>query len=775
MDRDELLRQLMGTFLDELDEHVETINQVVLAVEAGSRSGGRDTATVIFRSVHSLKGAARAVDISVVETACHRLEELLSPLREGEAELDTAICAVLFAAADAFADVSQRMRRGISLADAPVQELLLQLDAALMQDRAGEATTRAPGHERMTDVPRADGPGTVSESELMAALEDIAALGAPVAFARPQESADSPGQSESISSSAAETRDRRESLFEPTVRVSAAKLDALLTRTGELLVSVRRAEVLRQELMSLLELVSEWQHSLLMAPRDGRAGTADVPMAALQSSLHTLSARLEALNAAALHDFRSIEQAASEVNDEVHLLRLLPFGSACRGLDRVVRDLAAASNKRAVLSLDGANVEIDRSVLEGLRSPLLHLLRNAVEHGIEPAPERIRAGKSDVAHIVIAASLRGAQVEVMVGDDGRGLDFEQIRKQALERGLPVSDQPHELIQHIFSTGFSTAPVITRVSGRGVGLDIVKHQVETLHGSIRVFTEPDVGTRFVITMPLTLTTIHVLLVRIGNQRVALPITGVVDLVRMGSSDVIPATGQQTFLFQGTPVPVVSLAALMGLGRQQIPTTGKIPAAVIAGEGSMAALVVDELLSEQEIVVKNLGPRIRHVRYVAGCTILQDGEVALVLNVAELVAAAMNRDVEFTLTRPVARRTRRILVADDSVTSRTLEKTILENAGYEVLTASDGMAAWEALQRDGEVDAVIADVEMPRMDGFALTEAVRASATLRQLPVILLTSLDREHDRERGVEMGANAYLVKSVFDQSELLEVIRRIL
>jgi two-component system chemotaxis sensor kinase CheA len=592
------------------------------------------------------------------------------------------------------------------------------------------------------------------------------------------------------------------------VRISAEKLDAMLARSGELLVARRRIESRVEELTTLQTLVTRAKvecqalekslgrkasstRTAVRAPNgpmaredrgcDNYNGAlprrAAVALDRTRDYLGRLEKDVERLAKVVAEDGRALQQAAGALDDEVRRVRMLPFAEACQGLDRMLRDLAHTSGKEVELVIEGGTVELDRSVLEGLRDPLRHLVRNAVDHGAELPEERRAAGKPPRARVTVAAALRGTQVEVIVADDGRGLDLEALRQQVRKKHLPEPADDRELARLIFLPGLSTSRLITDVSGRGVGLDVVKSRVEALHGTIDLSFTPGRGTRFLLAVPLTLTTLRALLVVAGGQTFAFVGTNVVKLVRVAPADVRSVEGRDMLALGGTPLPLTSLAATLGM-RSRAPTDPdrRAPAVVVtAGERRMA-FVVEELLAEQEIVVKNLGARIRRARFVSGATLLPSGKVALVLNAASLIRKALGRMPVPAFTAPpaAAAAKKRVLIAEDSLTTRTLEKSILEAAGYEVAVAVDGAAAWQLLEERG-ADLLVSDIEMPRMDGFTLTETVRRSQRFHDLPVVLVTSHETEQDKARGAALGANAYLLKSAFDQKNLLETIAQLL
>jgi two-component system chemotaxis sensor kinase CheA len=783
MDKIKLMQRLMGTFLEELEEHVRALNCDLLALEKsqdGAEPGNvAERLKTLFRTTHSLKGAARAVNADVIEKACHQLEEILTAVRGGLLPFDADLFALLFATADGLEEAGMRLREQRDLSGALLATLLPRLEAAT----------------RGLAVP------SKAASESVRAVESDSA-----------EAGGSAGAPEWISG-----RETSETFAEPvggsaSLRVSAEKLDAFLARNGELLTARLRVQSRTEEVAALRDAVgrcrSEWRMvekglRPLSAPGDGnqRRWPAELPRHLAQAlgqtgaHLRQFERDLERLAGAMAGDGRHLDQVGHALDEEVRRVRMLPFAEACQGLERVVRDLARAGGKEVQLSIRGGTVELDRSVLEGLKDPLRHLVRNAVDHGLEAREEREAAGKPGQGQITVSAVLRGSQLEVTVGDDGRGLNLEALRQQVRRRRLPEPADERELARLIFLPGLSTARMITDVSGRGVGLDVVKSQVEALHGSVDVAFTPGRGTRFTLAVPLTLTTLPALLFTAGGQTLAVLSTNVQKLMRVDPADFRSVEGRDMILVDGPPIPVVSLADTLGLGPirkegvrgqgsgvrdpESALTPGrKVQVIIVAAGEKRLAFTVDELLAEREIVIKGLGARIRRVRHVSGATILPSGQVALVLNVAEIVHAALGRTpARARAAAPaesIAEARKSILIAEDSITTRTLEKSILEAAGYEVTVAADGTAAWQMLQDQG-ADLLVSDVDMPGMDGFALTEAVRGSKRFKDLPTILVTARETEEDKTRGIAVGADAYLLKSAFDQTNLLETIAQLL
>jgi len=752
VDREKLRERLLVTFLGELEEHARTLEANALALEKAPEDGRAELLATLFRAAHSLKGAARSAGVPLIEGACHRLEELLGGARDGWMPTGSGFVQTLLSAADALSDAARRMRAKEDLDAGPLRFVLEKLEGAKTSNVALQAS----------------GPGAASSGPPSASTPE----GGDLALAM--------------------------------LKLPATKLDALVARSGELLVARQRASNRQDELLGLRDTLgrclAEWPRfeksirGLVAEDGDLRSEGSEedartfqpIPRraaAALRRTkdhLKKLERDLERFAQGLSRDHHLLAQAASPLEEEVMRLRMLPFAEACEGLERAVRDVAKTGGKEIELRLEGTRVELDRAILERLRGPLLHLVRNAADHGIERADERSRKGKPARGRIQVSAALRGSGgVEIVVSDDGRGLNLNAILEQARRRGYAIPEQERDQLRLIFQPGFSTASFITEVSGRGIGLDVVRHEVEALHGAVDVSFEPARGTRFSLALPLTLTTLRALMVEAGGQTFAMPSNHVRRLVRAGADEIATVEGREVLLGSGSPVPVVSLAETLGIQESgSTRSTGKLPLLVIGVGRQEVAFAVDELLDDQDVVVKSLGRRLRKVRHFSGATALPTGRLALILAPNELVQTAISRPpgrwraagAEKIIEAP----RRRLLVVDDSVTTRSLEKSILEAAGYEVFAAADGAEAWQLLQERG-ADLVVTDVEMPRMDGFELTEQIRASKRFRSLPVILVTALETEQDKLHGLEVGADAYLQKSTFDQKELLEVITRLL
>ena len=433
----------------------------------------------------------------------------------------------------------------------------------------------------------------------------------------------------------------------------------------------------------------------------------------------------------------------------------------------------------------GAGIEVDRRILDEMREALIHLVRNCIDHGIEKPEQRVAMKKPSSGTVSIDVSHReGKSFEIVVSDDGAGVDTSKVRNSAVRLGLLSRDEADgmdeaRLLPLVFRSGVTTSPIITDISGRGLGLAIVREKVERLGGTIFCETSEGKGAAFRIILPLSLATFRGVLVRIDERLFIIPITGIDRTARVGRDEIRTVENRETIIVEGRTIPFVPLRAVLELpGKEKGGmSAGFVQAAVLGAENHRIAFGVDDILQEQEVLVKDLGKQLARVRNIAGATVLGTGQVVPVLNVSDLLKSAVSASPAPeapALSQEASAERKSVLVVEDSITARTLLKNILEAAGYEVQTAMDGVDAFTTL-KTGRFDIVVSDIDMPRMNGLDLTAKIRGDKRLSELPVVLVTALESREDRERGIDVGANAYIVKSSFDQSNLLEAMRRLI
>lgn len=545
-----------------------------------------------------------------------------------------------------------------------------------------------------------------------------------------------------------------------TVRVPVSVLDSVQYRLEEIVALKFRLDHQRRQLEDALSGLEHLSTGVGLTANDWRV--------AVEAERRRIAATRDGL----VQDLHELALVTQTVTEDVKNTRLVSVGSLLDGARRAARDLARALGKDVAVELVGDDVRLDRRVLEMISDPLTHLYRNAVDHGIESPEERAAAGKPTQARLTIRVESREANVRIEVEDDGRGIDVRRIRQLAVEKGLVDAEQARSLSDRearnlIFMHGFSSARSVTDISGRGVGLDVVRENISRLGGIIEFYSDPGQGARFVLSVPLAVTATRGLLVAVGRSTYCLPLTSIEDVVSLEPEQVHAVVGRLSIHRRNQTVPFVGLEELLA-GRGMVHPRSRIFCVILAVADRRLAVGVDQVLGQEEIVVRAPAAGTPKLQFVAGATPQADGRLITVLDPAALL------DCETPPTAFDARRAREaaavVLVADDSLTSRTLVSSVLERAGFRTLLARDGSQAWELL-RQHQVDLVVSDVEMPGMDGFSLVRAMRSNKATASLPVILLTSLNSESDRVRGADAGADAYVIKAEFDPGAFLALV----
>ncbi len=769
----EFLERLRATFRVEADEHVQAISASLLELEKAP-SPAANTAAIeqIFRHAHSLKGAARATNFPKIEAICQALETVFAAWKRSTLPVNTDTFDVFHRAMDA-------IRQLTSAADATSPARNPQLSQLLAQ------LTQLTSSSTSTPSQAASPTARIAEPPLIRPSEPPPA--APPALA-PVSSTEPPAASTSAAPLA----------LAETVRISTAKLDQLLLEAEEMLVVKQSAAQRAADLQHLEQSLSEWSLRWDRLQPQLRAWRSQDPQDRAHISiseflewnagyLRALEQRLRSMSKTAAQDRHDVSRRVDDLLLDSKQLVMLPFSTLTDLFPKLVRDLSRDQGKSVEFITRGGEVEIDKRILEQMKDPLIHLLRNSIDHGIEAHRGANQPNKSPRATLLLAATLIGGnKVEIVVSDDGAGIDRARVKQSAISRGIVTPDTARSLddrktLDLIFQSEVSTSPMITEISGRGLGLAIVREHCEKLGGEVNVDSTPGKGTTFTITLPLTLATFRGILVRSGEQTFVVPTAYVARVARIKLSDVKTVKNRETISFEGRAVALAQLAAVLNLqARSSQAPPGDFISVIVVGTGQeQIAFAVDAILHDEEVLAKSFSRPLSRVRNIAGATVLASGKIAPILNVADLIKSARHGGARSSASpssssaAPAVARSRSVLLAEDSITSRMLLKGILESAGYRVTTAVDGMDAWTLLHTD-DFDLVVSDVEMPRLNGFDLCARIRADKKNGDKPVVLVTALATSADRERGIDVGASAYIVKSSFDQSNLLEVVRRL-
>ncbi|SOD41092.1 hybrid sensor histidine kinase/response regulator [Nitrosovibrio sp. Nv4] len=774
---DEFLGKLLATFRIEADAHLHAMASGLLVLEKTPVAEQRDTIVeMIFRAAHSLKGAARVVNLTQVEAVCRSLENVLSAMKDKRLAISSQLVDLLLRATDVLAELLAVEGNSAGVNKPLLTALVRQLDGALTRPLPPSA---APASAIQTVPPALYASAAGSDDHSAAHVSGTVPSAAPTPASA-------------------------------TIRVAADKLDAVMGQVEELLLPRLAAGQRVQELSEATAILAAWKKQQLKIQPVLRAIDRELThnlkistgfrlaheltrllkyLDAEQTQMKVLEDQLEKLQCAADQDHRALATIIDSLRRDIKEMQLLPFSSLLKILPRFSRELAREQGKSLELMIQGGELEIDRQILEEMKDPLIHLVRNCIDHGIEQPAVRVSKGKPAKGTITLACSQKDSSTaEVIVADDGAGIDLSMIKEAACRLDV-VSTEEAEQLDEVgatalaFQSGVSTRSIITDISGRGLGLAIVREKVESLGGRIIAKSSPDSGTSFHILLPLTRANFRGVLVHAGGQLFVIPSTSIERVVRIGVTEIRTVENSATILVDEQAVSLVWLSDVLELPRQTAEVGPmKSAAAVVLGSGLVRlAFLVEEILGEQEVLVKALARPLIRIRNIAGASVLGSGEVAPVLNVADLLRSAVKRPAAAAtfaaqLSDRADERIKKlsILVVEDSITSRILLKNILESAGYRVGTAVDGADAYRTVKTD-TFDLVVSDVEMPRMNGFDLTARIRADEQLTALPVVLVTALESREHRERGIDAGANAYIVKSSFDQSNLLEVIQRLI
>jgi two-component system chemotaxis sensor kinase CheA len=761
--------EMRDLFRIESSEHLQRLDDGLLILE--NDPGNRETADEVFREAHSLKGAARMLGLTEIEALAHSFEEIFAQSKKGDALLSAPLIEQLCNCLGAIRLLVEEALTG-SPCEVGVTDLRCRLEQETLEQPQTDPLKKEPANDTVSlpppgpSVPRNEPVPVVTQAPAEDRKEnepgESPEPGAPLGIPPAQESV-APFQIEDI-------------------RVATPKLDLLMIQVGEL-TSIKQGIVQRH--LDLEDALETW-YRLAAEIRKNAS-----PTAKAQEKLESFTALLEGLKSRLYDDRSKLEFVSSGLEESVRATRLLPLSTLFRVFPRMVRELAREQSREARLLVEGGETTADKRIIEELKDPLMHLMRNALDHGLEPPEERKRLGKPPVGTILLRAYRSGSQLVVEVQDDGRGLDVEAIRRAAAKGKLHPQEvlaamTPEQLRGLIFESTLSTAPFVSDISGRGVGLDVVRVNTQRLKGQVEVKSVPQQGCTVRLRLPVTLATTKVLTVLNSGVTYAIPAESVLKTFPVRRSEIFTMEGRTSTLFEGEAVSLARLSDLMRFARHDFstPTPAKfdtpcaendlLPSIACAVGEERFALIVDELLNDQDVVLKKQGPMLRQVGGILGATILETGEVCLILNPPELLNSLRHQAIMSGVAQAAAApKPKTILMAEDSLITRTQLKRILERAGYQVVTAVDGQDALDRLRAQA-VDALVSDVQMPNMDGLTLTARVRQLKKYSELPIILVTSLASEDDRRKGAEVGANAYLTKPAFDQKVLLDTLRRL-
>lgn len=726
-------------FRIEAESQTHVLTSALLALEQDP--GRVEELEACMRAAHSLKGAASIIEIRAAVTVAHAMEDLFVLVQSGGAVLHQARIDQLLRGVDLFSMFAKALGPNGGMSD---------------QDWQAEA-------DRFVADLNAQGPA-LSPEQLPATFPSR--------------------RTASLRSAATETASRSEPA-DRALRVSADNLDRLLDLAGESLVESRRLRPFAQSLLRLKRLQRETagalgvlQDALPLHLLDERARNALVEaQQGLFSCRKLLTEKLDELEAADHH----ATTLAHRLYGQALKVRMRPFADGVGAFPRMVRNIARDLGKQVSLEIVGERTQVDREILEKLDAPLGHLLRNALDHGIESSDERLSAGKRAGGTISLEAQHHAGALQITVSDDGRGIDIERVRRAVTAKGLASEEtaaklSESELLEFLFLPGFSMKEGVTEISGRGVGLDAVQEMVRQVRGLVRVSSQAGNGTRFKLELPLTLSVIRSLIVEIGGEPYAFPFAHIARAIKLPVDQLQTLEGRQHFALDGQQVGLVNAHQVLGCN-EVVHDTAELAVVLLGGPTNMYGLVVDRLVCGRELVVQPLDPRLGKIKNLAAAAVMEDGSPVLIVDAEDMIRSMEKlssadglQKVGQDIAKADQERRKRILIVDDSLTVRELQRKLLEHHGYQVDVAVDGMDGWNAL-RQTRFDLVVSDVDMPRLDGVELVRRIRQDPSMRELPVMILSYKDREDDRQRGLEAGADYYLTKGSFQSEALVEAV----
>ena len=745
-------RSFLSMFRKEAEMHIQELDKGLLVLEDNPKD--RNALEEIRRRAHTLKGSAKMMGFAEISDTAHSMEDLLEGVKTESSGLDNGLFDRLFTCLDSIRGLLRRTSDEESPeADAPTTKVSSEISEGLPTQKAAPRVVESPT-SKITDIDVQD-----------------------------------------------------------AILVETDRLDSLAGTVSEMVMDQIKSESQTTELSHISDLMrqqfSVWAQLEEKMSLDAANERAGIPVTqGLQreelNRYYDLSISILNSMINLLDDYRTIathrKLLIDRLQEDIRSIRLIPISVVFDSFPRAVRDMGKEYGKNIKLDISGGEVKLDKSIIETIRDPLMHLVRNAVDHGIEDTGDRMRRAKPRTGHINLSAYHRGSKVVIEISDDGAGINLEKVKQSALQKGyieesrLKTMDE-QSAVQLIFLPGISTSPIITDVSGRGVGMDVVMENIgRKLKGMIDVQTEPGKGTTISLVVPITLAVMQVLVVRVGQGMFAIPTETIKKNVRLTRDQIRSVEGKQAVIDDEGIVPLVKLGDILGFheispendGDNSPPHKGTqdniISAFILEHAQRRIAFCVDDFVSEEEVVIKSLGSYLKKARYTAGATILGTGEVVAILHTADLLNSAGDKlagaapvqlpEIDREESEKLIAAS--ILVVDDSLTTRELERSILEASGYDVHVAVDGLDGLNKISKR-KFDLIISDVEMPRMNGFQMVETLKQNDHSKDIPVIMVTALQKDEEKRRGMEVGASAYIVKSSFDQSNLLETIQTLI
>lgn len=772
---EEFLKRLQSIFRVEAEEHVNVLSSSLIELEKYPEiKKAQELIEIIFREAHSLKGAARSVNRNDIESICQKLEGAFAKLKSKQISFTAAHFDIIHKVLNT---ISGLISGNAVKTNDEYKVLLKQIESITESD-----TIKQIEKKIIPDTKEETGQLKIQNEKLHASTNF--SNKEPVQKMIPE-------KKEFISAGPVKEISHQSD----TVRIQTAALDTLFLQAEQMIQSKIAFNQRFADLKNIYDFIGSWKTQLRKFDTHHFTDSSNQFKELVKwtnEKLDETERNIFSVTHLLENDQRSLGHMIDDHVEYMKKALMLPVSVLIEVFPRLVRELARSQRKEVSLIIHGKETEVDKRILEVLKDPLIHLIRNCIDHGIKCPEEQMKLNKLPYGTISLDFSIIDSRnLEIKISDDGSGIQIEKVISSAIKAGIISKDNAEKMTNQeslslIFCSGISTSPIITDISGRGLGLAIVQEKVEKLGGTISVASLPDKGTTFRILLPFTISTLRGVMVRSGEHLFIIPSTHVECVVRVNKDNISTVENNDTILIGKEIIVTLKLSDVLGLNdnthaqssqKWNTSSSDFIQIVVLVQAEKKIGLKVDEIFGEHQILMKELGKQLIRVQNFSGATVLGTGKVVPVLNASDLLKSALSVVSTVKITeynKQVDTKIYKILVTDDSITSRSLIKNILETAGYNVVTAVDGIDAFtKALIED--FDLIVSDVDMPRLNGFELTAKIRKEKKLSEMPVILVTALESNEDREHGIDVGANAYIVKSSFDQSNLLEVIKKLL
>lgn len=771
------VKKYMRKFVDEANEYLSEMDKGLITLETDPND--KENLNTLFRAAHTIKGSSKVLGLEIISKLAHKMEDVFDKFRDGTLTICTEVDDELLQALDKLKELVQATDKGIKLTEITgVDNLCDSLQKICtnpkpIKTKKSKTKTKPDDNESKTV---SEEKFNAVQSQLIKFADELSGMyheGKRRASDKTQEELDTPSEKRSSA------RTKRES---ETIRVKTSKLDEVIKIMGEVVsnqsalkTNFAQIESSKRDIENIINTLS----SSLGHSKDNSQDTMKLVLEKIKYLNSKLATIIEDNSKFIGHN----EVLSSDLQEKSLQLRMLPLSTIFDSYYRVIRDTAKGCNKKIKLHVHGGDTELDKNIMEMIEAPIMHMIRNAVDHGIETPKKRIKAGKHEQGSINLKAIHHSGNVQIKISDDGKGLSLDKIKEKAVKKGFYKASEIDKvdrktLLNLIFAPGFSTSEFVTDISGRGVGMDVVKENITgKLKGSVEIDTKEGSGSTFTISLPLTLAILKVLKFTTSKQDFAIPINNIVELACIPTNDTFTAFNSRAILLRDSIIPVIDVHDCLNLPEQKELLKNELILIIIEEQGKKFALSVDALLNETNIVLKPLPKHIKNSKYLIGMSLSGHNDLTSILNVPYIISISGknngNRNTSHdndTKSISLKKKDLLILVVDDSENIRDIQKDILLTQGFTVDTAVDGQDGFEKAMSKN-YDIIISDVDMPRLNGFEFTKKVKATDKHKDTPVIIITSRENDRDQISGMEAGASAYIVKKDFRESNLLATI----